>query len=812
MEKLVGQKIKRKEDPKLITGHARYLDDIKIPGLLSAAILRSPHPHAKIINIETSKATELQGVVAIYTGKDLEGSINPVPTSWKVPESNLIETKQYPLAIDVVRYVGDGVALIVAENKYIAQDALSLIEVEYEPLPSVANQKDARKQEAPQIYEEVTNNVAFTYIAGEVSDEDINNSEIVVQGSYNLQRVAPSPMETRNSLAQYNPATGDLKLFVGSQNPHIHRMVLSEVLDFPEHKLQVKVPDMGGGFGGKIGVYPDEALVAYAAIDLQQPVKWVEERNEHFQSANAGRDMMVDIELAGTSEGHIHAIRVVNHANIGAYLATFGPGNPTIDFGLMISGAYNISKAQCTTYGVYTNTMSVDSYRGAGKPEATYVIERAIEDFARRVEMDPVEVRKLNFVAKEDFPFTNAQGLIYDSGDYEKSLNKALERINYEQLRKKQIESREQGKYIGIGLASYVELSGFGPSPVAGAIGFQGGIWENSTVRVHPSGKVTVFTGTSPHGQGHDTTFTQIVKDKLGIPYEDINFVFNDTRTVSMGWGTYGSRSLAVGGNAVAMAADRVVEKAKLIAAHLLEVDIEHLEFENGIFSFKVEEESKNIAANVSETKQSNIKYDNDVSSIKKGQVKQISFQEVAKAANFAWSLPEGIEPGLEGQTFYDPSNFTYPFGTHIVVVEVDVETGKIEILRYVAVDDSGKIVNPLVARGQLLGAIAQGVGQALWEDIQYDEDGQLQSGSFMDYAMPKARFFPKIELEFTETPSPVNQLGSKGIAESGVTGSIASTVNAVIDALSPLNVTNIEMPLTPEKIWQAIRKGEENK
>lgn len=779
MSKLVGQRMKRKEDPKLITGNATYLDDLNIPNLLHAFIVRSPHPHAHIKSIHKDKALAHPGVVAVYTGKDLEGKINPVPTSWKVPGMNLIETKQYPLAIDTARYVGDGVAMVIASDRYVAEDAAELVEVEYEVLPSISNQKEARKEGAPQIYEEVPNNTAFTYIAGEVTDADIDGAEVVIRGDYSTQRVAPSPMETRNSLAQYNPGNGELKLYVGSQNPHIHRMVLSEVLDFPEHRLQVKVADMGGGFGGKIGVYPDEALVSYAAIDLKRPVKWVETRNEHFQSANAGRDMMVDVELAGTKDGKITAIRVINHANIGAYLATFGPGNPTIDFGLMVSGPYKIPKAQVTTYGMYTNTMSVDSYRGAGKPEVTFMLERAVSDFAKEIGMDPVEVRKLNFAQKEEFPFTNAQGLVYDSGDYDKALDRAIEIADYEKLRKEQKLALEEGRYIGIGISSYVELSGFGPSAVAGGIGFQGGIWENSTVRVHPTGKVTVFTGTSPHGQGHDTTFTQIVADKLGIPYEDINFVFNDTKAVSMGWGTYGSRSLAVGGNAVALSTDKVIEKGRIIAAHLLQSEVENVAFEKGVYFVKSDPTMRK------------------------------TFQEIAKAANFAWDMPEGIEPGLEEKTFFDPSNFTYPFGTHIVVVEVDPETGHVEILRYISVDDSGKIVNPLVAEGQILGAIAQGVGQALWEEIKYDDKGQLQTGSFMDYTMPKARFFPKIEMDFTETLSPVNQLGSKGVAESGVTGSIAATANAVMDALAPFNVDNISLPLTPEKVWRAIQKGE---
>lgn len=782
MAKVVGKRLKRKEDPKLITGNGTYVDDITLPGMLHAAVLRSPHPHAKIVNINVEEALAFPGVIKIYTGKDLEGKIKPVPTSWRLPGANLKEAPQYPLAIDTVRYVGDGVAFIIAEDRYAIRDAMALIDVEYDVLPSVAHQKAAMKDSAPQIHDDVENNIALKWSAGEVTDEDIERAEVVVRETFHIQRVAPSPMETRNALGQYNPGTGELVLYCGSQNPHIHRMVLSDVLGISEAKLQVKVADMGGGFGGKIGVYPDEALVGYAARDLHRPIKWIEERVEHFSSANHGRDQLVDLELAGNRDGTLTALRVTNTANLGAYLATFGPGNATIDFGLMMTGAYKIPKAQCTTYGMYTNTTPVDSYRGAGKPEATYQIERAIELFARKINMDPVEVRKKNFAQKEEFPFTNAQGLVYDSGDYEKALNKAVEMAGYEQLRKEQVEKRKEGKLLGIGISSYVELSGFGPSAVAGGIGFQGGIWENSTVRVHPSGKVTVFTGTSPHGQGHDTTFSQIVSDKLGIPIEDIEFVFNDTKIVSMGWGTYGSRSLAVGGTAVVLATDQIIEKGKKIAAHELEVAVEDIEFERGIFSVKGSPEQKR------------------------------TFQEIAKSANYAWNLPPDVEPALEKQAFYDPSNFVYPFGTHIVVVEVDKDTGAIEILRYIAVDDPGKVVNPLVAEGQVIGGIAQGVGQALWEGVSYNESGQLQSGSFMDYAMPKARFFPKIETAFTETPSPVNPLGAKGVGELGTTGAIPAVVNAVIDALEPFGVTNIEMPLTPEKVWRAMKKGEESK
>lgn len=781
MTNVVGARLKRKEDPKLLTGSGMFSDDIKLPGMVYAAVLRSPHAHAKIKKIHVDKALQAPGVIKIYTGKDLEGKIGRIPSSWLIPDANLKEAPQYPLAIDRVRYVGDGVALVIAESRYEVRDALDLIEVEYEILPAAVNQKKAMADGAPLVHDDVENNIAFHWKAGEVPEEIFKTSEVVVRESFNIQRVAPSPIETRAAIGQYHPATGELTLYCTSQNPHIHRMVLSGVLGISEAKLRVISPDMGGGFGGKIGVYPDEALIGYAARDLQMPVKWIEERSEHFKAANHGRDEMVDVELAGQRDGKLIAIRVKNTANMGAYLSTMGPGVPTIDFGLMITGSYDIQYASCETFGVYTNTTPTDAYRGAGKPEATYQIERIIDLFAREIKMDPIELRRKNFAPKDKFPYTNAQGLVYDSGDYEKPLNKALEMIDYEKLRKEQEELRKQGRLIGIGISTYVELCGFGPSAVAGAIGFQGGVWENSTVRVHPSGKVTVFAGTSPHGQGHATTFGQIVAEKLGIPMDDIEFVFNDTKAVSMGWGTYGSRSTAVGGAAVAIAADRIIEKARKIAAHELEASQEDVDFKNGVFQ------------------------------VKGVPGRERTFQEVAKAANMAWNLPEGLEPSLEAQAFYDPSNFVYPFGTHIVVVEIDKDTGDVMLKRYLAVDDVGRVINPLTAEGQVHGGIAQGTGQALWEGIVYSDEGQLLSGTFMDYTMPKARFFPEIESAFTETLSPVNPLGAKGVGETGTTASIPAVMNAVIDALSPFGITDIDMPLTPEKVWRAIQDGREH-
>lgn len=778
MANLVGNRIKRKEDPRLITGNGHFTDDIKLPGMLYAAILRSPHAHALIKNIDATAALNLPGVIAVYTGKDLIGKVNPVPAMWLLTAANLKHKPRIPLAVDKTLYAGEGVAMVVAENRYIARDALDLIDVEYEELPAVVDQKLAMMDGAPLLHEDVENNIALHWKAGNIPDEVFEKAEVVVKGQFYEQRVIPNPIETRGAVAQYNPGSGELTIWCTSQNPHIHRMVYSEVLGIPETKLRVVAPDVGGGFGSKIATYTEEALVGFAACDLKRPVKWIEERKEHFVATTHARDEMIEVELAGKRDGTFTAIRVKNIANLGAYLSTFGAGCPTIDFGLMVTGAYVIPQAEVETYGVYTNTTPTDAYRGAGKPEATYQIERIVDLFAQEVGMDPVEVRRKNLVPTGSFPYTNAMGCVYDSGDYFRTLDKALEMIDYESLRKEQEELRKAGKYIGIGLSTYVELCGFGPSKVAGAIGFQGGVWENSTVRVHPTGKVTVYTGTSPHGQGTATSFSQVVAEKLGIPLEDVEVVSGDTQAISMGWGTYGSRNTAVGGAAVAIATDRIIEKAKKIAAHELEVSFEDVEFTNGVFQVKgVPGQSR-------------------------------TFQEIAKSANYAWNLPDGLEPSLEAQSFFDPSNFVYPFGCHICVVEVDADTGEITLRRYVAVDDVGRVINPMLAEGQVHGGIAQGIGQALWEGAVYSENGQLLSGTFMDYSMPKARFFPTIETAFTETPSPVNPLGAKGVGETGTTASPPAVVNAVLDALKPFGVKSLDMPLTPEKVWRAMRNG----
>jgi len=780
MAGMIGSPVKRKEDPRLITGNGYFTDDIKLPGMLYGTFLRSPHAHALVKWIDATKARALPGVAAVFTSADLADKMKAVPAMWFLPGCDLKPKDRPALAADKVRYVGETIAFVVAKDRYVAKDALELIEVDYEVLPAAVQQEQAMQEGAPQLFDDVPGNLALLWKAGEVPDEVFEQAEVVIKERFYNQRVVPNPMETRAAVAQYNPGGGEMTIWCTSQNPHIHRMIYAEVLGIPESKLRIIAPDVGGGFGSKIATYSEEAVVACAARELKCPVKWVEERKEHFQATTHGRDEVIEVELAGKADGTLTALRVKNTANLGAYLSTFGAGCPTIDFGLMVTGAYMIPQAAVVTYGVYTNTTPTDAYRGAGKPEATYQIERAIDLFAGKIGMDPVEVRWINFVPKEAFPYGNAMGVTYDSGDYHLTLDKALEMLDYQALREEQEALRSQGRLLGIGFSTYVELCGFGPSAVAGAIGFQGGVWENSTVRVHPSGKVTVFTGTSPHGQGTATSFSQVVAEKLGIPIEDIELVHSDTQSVSMGWGTYGSRATAVGGAAVSIAADRVVEKAKKIAAHELETTVEELEFTAGIFQVKGAPDRRR------------------------------TFQEIAKSANFAWNLPPGVEPSLEGQSFFDPANFVYPFGTHICVVEVDPKTGEVFLMRYIAVDDVGRVINPLLAEGQVHGGIAQGVGQALWEAAVYDDNGQLLSGTFMDYTMPKARFFPMIESAFTETLSPVNPLGAKGVGETGTTAAPPAVVNAVMDALKPYGVQNLDMPLTPEKVWRAIQNGRE--
>ncbi len=776
--KVMGTRVVRKEDARLTTGRGRYTEDVQLPGMLYAAMLRSPHAHAVIEHVDVSEAERMPGVVKVYTGRDLKGRMGPIPTAWIPPNSDLKMVEHPALAHQHVRYVGDGVAMVVASSRSEAEDALEAIRVDYRPLPAVHSPLAALEKDAPQIHEDAPDNVALHWTVGTPVEEAFRKAEVVVKRRFRQQRLIPNPMEPRSAVAQYNASTGEMTLWATTQNPHIHRVLVSGILGIPEHKLRIVATDVGGGFGAKIACYADEILAAYAARDLERPVKWTESRSEHFLTTTHGRDHVDEVELAGTRDGRVTALRVKSYANLGAYLSTAAPGVPTILFGLIVNGAYDIPYASTEVIGVFTNTTPVDAYRGAGRPEATYLIERIMDAYAQEIHMDPVQVRQKNLIKKDQFPYTNPFGLTYDSGDYHQALDRALAKLDYPALRREQEALRRQNKYIGIGFSTYVEMCGLGPSEVAGAVGFQGGLWESALVRVHPGGKVTVFTGASPHGQGEETTFAQIVADRLGLPMEDIEVVHGDTDRIAMGWGTYGSRTTAVGGGALARATDRVIAKAKTIAAHMLEVPEGAVEVEQGRFH-------------------------------PEGQTdRSVTIQEVTLQAYLAWNLPPEVEPGLEASAFYDPTNFTYPFGAHVAVVSVDPETGEVRLLRYIAVDDCGPVINPMIVEGQIHGGIAQGVGQALYEGAIYDEDGQLVTGSFLDYAMPKARFFPRLELDHTVTPSPHNPLGVKGVGETGTIASTPAVVNAVIDALAPFGITDLEMPLTPPRVWEAITQS----
>lgn len=778
-QRIFGASVTRKEDVRLVSGRGQYADDVQLPGLVHAVILRSPHAHARIRRINVERARAMAGVIKIYTGADLEGRVAAIPTAWIPPGSDLKMVPHPVLALDRVRYVGDGVAMVVAVDTASANDALEAIEVDYEPLAAVTHPVEAMAASAPLLHDDAPGNVALHWTVGTDTADAFAQAEVVVRQTFRQQRLIPNPMEPRSAVAQFNTATRDLTVWATTQNPHIHRFLMSGILGIPEHKLRIIAQDVGGGFGSKIACYPDEVLTAYAAMDLGIPVKWTETRSEHFLVTTHGRDHVDEVELAGTRDGRLLGIRVKAYANLGAYLSTAGPGVPTILFGLIVNGAYDIPAASTEVYGVFTNTTPVDAYRGAGRPEATFLIERIMDLYAREIGMDPVALRQKNLLKKEQFPYTNAFGITYDSGDYHQALDKALQMLDYPSVRREQETLKKEGKHIGIGFSTYVEMCGLGPSQVAGAVGFQGGLWESATIRLHPSGKATVLTGASPHGQGEETTFAQIVADRLGVPVEDIDVVHGDTDRVSMGWGTYGSRTTAVGGGALAQAADRMMGKAKLIAAHMLEIPPDAVQYETGRFH---PEGSADRA---------------------------VSIQDVTLQAHLGWNLPPGVEPGMETSAFYDPTNFTYPFGTHIAVVSIDAETGEVRLIRYIAVDDCGPVINPMIVEGQVHGGIVQGVGQALYEEALYDEDGQLLTGSFLDYTMPKARFFPHLELDRTVTPSPHNPLGVKGVGETGTIASTPAVVNAVMDALAGLGIDDLPMPLTPPRVWAAIQAAE---
>ena len=778
--RIFGSAIRRREDPRLITGQAKYTDDFVLPGMAHMAVVRSPYAHAKIQRIDTKKAAAMPGVLGVFTGQQMkDAGFGPIPCAWVVPDSNTKTPPYLPIAIDTVRYAGNAVAIVVATDRYRARDAADAVDVDYEPLPVVTDAYQATQKGAPQLHEDVPGNLCFHWkVSGGDVEAAIRSADVVVKEKIINQRLIPNAIEPRAALAQYASAMDEVTLWATSQNPHIARFLLSLDTGIAEHKIRVIAPEVGGGFGSKIPHYPEDSMVIFASKMLGRPVKWTETRSENYRSTIHGRDHIQQVEMAAMRDGTITALRAEVWANLGAYLSTASTGVPTILHGLMLSGAYRIPNIHEDVYGVFTNTTPTDAYRGAGRPEATFLVERMVDLVANKLNMDPAELRRKNFIPPFTDGYTVATGLIYDSGNYAAALDKALAMADYPALRKQQAEQRAQGRYLGIGFCTYAEICGLGPSQVAGAVGFGGGLWESAIVRFHPSGKVNVMVGVSPHGQGEETTFAQIVASELGVAVDDVEVLHGDTDVTPQGWGTYGSRTTAVGGGALMGAIRKIKEKSKLVAAHLLEAAVEDIEYEDGKFFVRgAPERAKTI-------------------------------QDIALMANLAWNYPKGLEPGLEASAFFDPPNFVYPFGAHIAVVEVEPETGEVRVVRYIAVDDCGRVINPMIVAGQIHGGVVQGIGQALWEGAAYDENGQLLTGSMMDYALPKAEFFPKLELGMTETPTSVNPLGVKGIGETGTIASTPAVYNAVMDALAPLGVEQLNMPLTPERVWRAIQKG----
>jgi carbon-monoxide dehydrogenase large subunit len=778
--RVFGSPVKRREDPRLITGQAQFTDDFVLPGMAHMAVVRSPYGHARIKAIHTKKAAAIEGVLGVFTGKDMkEAGFGPIPCAWVVPNSDAKTPPYLPIAIDVVRYVGNAVAIVVATDRYAAHDGAEAVEVDYEPLPVVVDAEKATQKGAPQLHADVPGNVAFHWkVSGGDVDAAFKSADVVVSERIINQRLIPNAMEPRAALAQYLGATGEVTLWVASQNPHIARFLLSLDTGIPEGRIRVIAPDIGGGFGSKIPHYPEDTMVIFASKKLGRPVKWTESRSENYRATIHGRDHIQDVEMAAKKDGKIVGIRAKVWANMGAYLSTAAPGIPTILHGLMLSGPYDIPNIHEDVFGVFTNTTPTDAYRGAGRPEATFLIERLVDLVAAKLKMDPAEVRRRNFIPPFTEGHTVATGLIYDTGNYVGAFDKALQMVDYKAARQKQAVLRKKGEYTGIGFSTYAEICGLGPSQVAGAVGFGGGLWESAIVRFHPTGKVHVMVGINPHGQGEETTFAQIISSELGVPVEDVEVTHGDTARTPMGWGTYGSRSTAVGSGALMGAVVKIREKAKVVAAHLLEAAVEDIEYADGKFS------------------------------VKGAPSKFKTIQDVALMANVAWNMPKGVEPGLEASAFFDPSNFVFPFGTHIAVVRVDTETGEVRLERYVAVDDCGRVINPMIVDGQVQGGIVQGIGQALWEGAVYDAQGQLVTGSMMDYAVPKADAFPDFELAMTETPTKVNPLGVKGVGETGTIASTPAVYNAVMDALAPLGVKQVRMPLTPERVWRAIQEA----
>jgi carbon-monoxide dehydrogenase large subunit len=780
----IGASVRRKEDKRFLIGKGNYTDDINRAGQLHVFFLRSPVAFADIVSIDKQKAEKASGVAAILTGEDVAADNLGGPICGWAPTNKDGSAPSEPphpiLANGRVRYVGDHVAAVFAETLEQAMSAAELIDVTYSEMPAITDLKTA--MDSPQIHDDMENNTYFDWELGDeaATNDAFDKAATIVNVDIRNNRVIPNAMEPRAAVADYDAGDGRYTLFTTSQNPQLTRLVIGAfMLNIPESKFRVVAPDVGGGFGSKIYVYPEEAVCVWASKKLGRAVKWTADRTQAFLGDAHGRDHISEVKLALDKNNRITGLRVDTLANLGAYLSAFAMVTPTYLHGTLLSGVYDIPAIYTNVKGICTTTVNVDAYRGAGRPEATYLLERTMDVAAKQVGMDPAEFRRLNFIPKDAFPYQTAVALQYDVGDYEPLLDRAMAMIDYKNFEDRRAKSAKNGKCRGIGLSTYIEACGIAPSAVVGALGGRVGLYESAVVRVDPTGTISVLTGTHSHGQGHDTTFAQLVCDKLGVDIEAVEIVHGDSDRTAFGMGTYGSRSLAVGGTAISKALDKVIAKGKIIAAHMLEADDADIEFKDGKFTVT-------------------------------GTDREKSFGEIALSAYVPHNFPhDRLEPGLEETSFYDPLNFTYPSGAHIAEVEIDPATGVVELVDWVCCDDFGNLINPMVVEGQVHGGIAQGVGQALYEEAAYNDNGQLLSASYMDYCMPRADHFPSLKVENLVTACTHNDLGVKGCGEAGAIGSPPAVINAVVDALSPLGVTDITMPATPQKVWQAIQAAQ---
>ena len=775
---LIGARVERKEDYRFLTGAGQYTDDVELPRQSYAAFVRSPHAHAVVKKVSLGKAKAAPGVLAIYTGEDFAAAkLGGLPCGWLITDVNGQPMKEPPhpcLAQGKVRYVGDQVAIVVAETIQQARDAAELVDVDYEVLPAVVDGSKARAKGAPQLHDIAPDNTCYVWAIGDKAATDAAFAKAVHVTRLDLinNRLIPNAMEPRVANGSYSRADDKYTLYVASQNPHVERLLMTAfVMGLPEHKVRVVAGDVGGGFGSKIYLYAEDVAVTWASKQVNRPVKWTSDRSEAFLTDAHGRDHHTIAELAMDKDGKFLAMRVKTTANVGAYLSTFASCVPTILYATLLAGQYKTPVIHCEVTAVFTNTTPVDAYRGAGRPEATYVVERLVETAAREMKIDPAEIRRRNFIT--EFPYQTPVALMYDIGNYNATMDAVQKLADVSGFSKRKEQSIKNGKLRGLGYAAYIEACGIAPSAVAGSLGARAGLFEAGEVRVHPTGSVTVFTGSHSHGQGHETTFAQVVADRLGMPIENVDIVHGDTSKVLFGMGTYGSRSIAVGGTAIVKALDKVIAKGKKIAAHLMEAAEADVVYERGVYKVA-------------------------------GTDKQKLFGEVAFAAYVPHNYPhDKLEPGLNENAFYDPANFTFPAGSYVCEVEVDPETGVVKIEKFTAVDDFGKIINPMIVEGQVHGGLTQGIGQAMLEGCRYDASGQLLTGSFMDYCLPRADDLPNFQVDTRETPCTHNPLGVKGCGEAGAIGAPAAMMNAITDALG---VKDMPMPATPQAVWMALK------